>query len=48
MLAAGPMQTAWHFDKPLVRLLKELAKRPRAGRVYVEKDDLKLELTARA
>jgi oxaloacetate decarboxylase alpha subunit len=48
MLAAGPMQTAWHFDKPLVRLLKELAKRPRAGRVYVEKGDLKLELTARA
>ena len=48
MLAAGPMQTAWHFDKPLVRLLKELAKRPRAGRVYVEKGDLKLELIARA
>jgi oxaloacetate decarboxylase alpha subunit len=48
MRAAGPMQTAYFFDKPLVRLLKELAKRPRAGRVYVEKGDLKLELTARA
>jgi oxaloacetate decarboxylase alpha subunit len=48
MLAAGPMQTEYHFDKPLVRLLKELAKRPRAGRVYVEKGDLRLELSARA
>ena len=32
MLAAGPMRTVYHFDKPIVRLLKELAKRPRAGR----------------
>lgn len=48
MLAAGPMKTAYHFDKPLVRLMKELAKRPRAGRVYVEKGDLKLELTRQA
>jgi oxaloacetate decarboxylase (Na+ extruding) subunit alpha len=48
MLAAGPLQTTYHFDKPLVRLLKELAKRPRTGRVYVEKGNLKLELTARA
>jgi oxaloacetate decarboxylase alpha subunit len=48
MLAAGPLRTAYYFDKPLVRLLKELAKRPRAGRVYVEKGDLRLELTARA
>jgi oxaloacetate decarboxylase alpha subunit len=47
MLAAGPMQTTYHFDKPLVRLLKELATRPRAGRVYIEKDDLRLELSAR-
>jgi oxaloacetate decarboxylase alpha subunit len=48
MLAAGPMQTAYYFDQPLVRLLKELAKRPRAGRVYVEKGDLRLELTPAA
>jgi hypothetical protein len=48
MLAAGPMQTTYYFDKPLVRLLKELAKRPRAGRVYVEKGDLRLELSTRA
>ncbi len=47
MLAAGPMQTRYFFDKPLVRLMKELATRPRAGRVYIEKSDLKLELIAR-
>jgi oxaloacetate decarboxylase alpha subunit len=48
MLAAGPLQTEYHFDKPLVRLLQELAKRPRAGRIYVEKGDLRLELASRA
>ena len=48
MRAAGPMQTQYFFDKPLVRLMKELARRPRAGRVYIEKGNLKLELTARA
>ena len=42
MLAAGPMQTDYYFDKPVVRLLKELARRPRAGRVYVEKSGLRL------
>ena len=44
MLAAGPMQTHYWFDKPLVRLLDELAKRPRLGRVYVEHKGLRLEL----
>jgi hypothetical protein len=29
-------------------LLKELAKRPRAGRVYIEKGALRLELTSPA
>ena len=42
MQAAGPMQTDYHFDRPLVRLLRELAKRPRAGRVHVEKGDFRL------
>ena len=46
MLAAGPMQTGYYFDKPLVRLLKELAKRPRAGRVHVEKGDLRLTVAS--
>ena len=48
MLAAGPMRTVYHFDKPIVRLLKELAKRPRAGRIHIEKGDFKLELNASA
>ena len=42
MQAAGPMQTDYHFDRPLVRLLRVLAKRPRAGRVHVEKGDFRL------
>ena len=48
MLAAGAMQTAYHFDKPLVRLMKELAKRRRAGRIYIEKGDLRLAVTTPA
>jgi hypothetical protein len=48
MLAAGPMQTAYYFDKPVVRLLKELARRPRAGRIYVEKGEMRFELNAPA
>ena len=47
MLAAGPMQTDYYFDKPVVRLLKELAKRPRAGRVHVAKGDLHLTVSCR-
>ena len=45
---AGPMRTVYHFEKPIVRLLKELAKRPRAGRIHIEKGDFKLELNASA
>jgi len=44
MLAAGPMKTGFSYDKPVVRLLKELAQRPRIGRVYIVKKDLRLEL----
>lgn len=44
MLAAGPMQTEYHFDKPIVRLMKELAKRPRFPRVSVSKGDTRIEL----
>jgi oxaloacetate decarboxylase alpha subunit len=46
MLAAGAMQTEYSFAKPLVRLLRELAARPRVGRVYVEKGGLQLEINA--
>jgi len=44
MLAAGAMRTEYSFAKPLVRLLRELAARPRVGRVYVEKGGLQLEI----
>ena len=46
MLAAGAMRTEYSFAKPLVRLLRELAARPRVGRVYVEKGGLQLEINA--
>ncbi len=42
MLAAGSMQTEYSFDKPIVRLLRELAKRRRSNRIYIEKGDLRL------
>ena len=48
MLAAGAMRTEYSFDKPIVHLLKELAKRPRAGRIFIEKGDLRLEMNGAA
>jgi hypothetical protein len=44
MLAAGPMQTEYHFDMPAVRLLKELAKRPKMARVFIQKKDLLIDM----
>jgi oxaloacetate decarboxylase alpha subunit len=44
MLAAGPMQTEYHFDAPAVRLLKELSKRPKLARVFVQKADVVIDL----
>jgi oxaloacetate decarboxylase (Na+ extruding) subunit alpha len=44
MLAAGPMQTQYRFDMPVVDLLKELLKTRKAGRVYISKGPLQLEL----
>ena len=46
MRAAGAMRTEYFFDKPLVRLLKELAKRRTPGRIAISKGDLRLELGA--
>jgi len=46
MRAAGPMQTEYHFDKPIVRLLKELAKRRTPGRIAISKGATRLELGA--
>lgn len=44
MLAAGPMQTEYSVGQPVVDLLKELVKTPKAGRIYVSKGELQLEL----
>jgi oxaloacetate decarboxylase alpha subunit len=44
MLAAGPMQTQLNFGIPIVDLLKELVKTRKAGRVYVSKGGLQIEL----
>jgi oxaloacetate decarboxylase alpha subunit len=44
MLSAGPMRTEYHFDKPLVRLLRDLARRRNLGRVHISKGALRLEL----
>ncbi|MBI3069224.1 MAG: carboxylase, partial [Betaproteobacteria bacterium] len=48
MLAAGAMQTEYRFEAPLVRLLNELARRPRFRHVYIQKGDFRLELAAAA
>lgn len=44
MFAAGPIETEYEFEASLVRLLREVAKRPKLARVYIEKDGLRLEL----
>ena len=44
MLAAGPTQTKYSFDTPLVDLLKALMKTRKAGRIYVSKGALQIEL----
>ncbi len=46
MRAAGPLQTEYYFDQPIVRLLKELAKRRNPGRIAVSKGRTRLELGA--
>lgn len=46
MRAAGPLQTEYYFDQPIVRLLKELAKRRNPGRIAISKGATRLELGA--
>lgn len=47
MLTAGPMQTEYRFETPLVRLLSELAKRPKLNHVYIENKGMRLELAGK-
>ena len=44
MLAKQPMQTDYVFDTPLVNLLKEISKRPKAAHIYIETKDMCVEL----
>lgn len=44
MRAAGPIETEYCFDKPILRLLKELAKRRNLGRISISKGKMRLEL----
>lgn len=44
MLAASPMRTAYKFNPPVVKLMEALAKRPRPGRVYIEKGNTRIEI----
>ena len=46
MLAAGPIRTDYSIRTPLIRLLDELAKRPKLARVYIENKAMRLEVAA--
>jgi oxaloacetate decarboxylase alpha subunit len=44
MLAAGPMRTEYHFEQPIVRLIRELANRPSLKQVYVRGAGLSVDI----
>lgn len=44
MLAAGPTRTEYHFEKPIVHLIRELANRPKLGRIYIRSADLSVDI----
>lgn len=44
MRAAGPIETEYCYEKPILRLLKELAKRRNPGRISISKGEMRLEL----
>ena len=46
MYAAGPLQLDYSYDKPVIRLLKELAARPRQGRVHISGKDFVVDIGA--
>ncbi len=47
MRTAGPMRLTYRFEPPVVKLLAELAKRLRHGRVYIEKGDTRIDIAGR-
>ena len=44
MLAAGAIRTDYTIDQPWIRLLQEVAKRPRLARVYIKKQGFLIDL----
>ncbi len=46
MLAAGPARTEYTFEKPLVRLVRELARRREYRHIYFEHGDMRIEINA--
>ena len=48
MRSAGPMQTDYYFDAPIVRLLKALAARRNTGRITISKGGTRLDIGAAA
>ena len=44
MLAAGPTRTAYTFEKPLVRLVRELTRRRKYRHIYIERRDIRIDI----
>jgi oxaloacetate decarboxylase (Na+ extruding) subunit alpha len=47
MLAAGKTNTEYSFDVPVIRLLKEIAKRPKLARVFIQKKELLIDVSSK-
>lgn len=49
MLAAGPARRRYNPDsQPLLKLLREVVKRPRLGRIVIDRPDFRLDIGARS
>jgi len=48
MFAAGPIKTEYRIQRPLIRLLEEIAKRPKLARVYIKRKDMLMEFRGAA
>jgi len=44
MLAAGPTRTAYTFEKPMVRLVRELTRRRKYRHIYIERRDIRIDI----
>jgi len=44
--AAGPARTEYTFEKPLVRLLREFARRREYRQICLEHGDMRIEINA--